>query len=63
VHPTESLFIPASIVSFGIIMMNVSQYGVGMAGVGRWLERCMIGLFWADCGLAVAMSLGIYLVM
>lgn len=62
-HPTESLFIPASIVSFGIIMMNISQYGVGMAGVGRWLERCMVVLFWADCGLAVAMSLGIYLVM
>ena len=52
-HPTESLFIPAAIVSFGIIMMNVSQYGVGMVGENRWLQHVMIVLFWVDCGLAV----------
>lgn len=62
-HPTESLFIPAAIVSFGIIMMNVSQYGVGMAGNTRWLQHTMIVLFWVDCGLAVTFSLGIYLIM
>lgn len=62
-HPTESLFIPAAIVSFGIIMMNVSQYGVGMVGEGRWLQHVMIVLFWVDCGLAVTFSLGIYLIM
>ncbi len=62
-HPTESLFIPAAIVSFGIVMMNVSQYGVGMVGESRWLEKCMVVLFWVDCGLAVGGSLGIYLIM
>ncbi|KAI8937211.1 hypothetical protein NX059_006419 [Plenodomus lindquistii] len=62
-HPTESLFIPGATVSFGIICLNVSQYGVGVAGVGGWLERVMVGLFWADCGLAVMASLGVYLVM
>jgi hypothetical protein len=62
-HPTESLFIPAAIVSFGIIMMNVSQYGVGMVGENRWLQHVMIVLFWVDCGLAVTFSLGIYLIM
>lgn len=62
-HPTESLFIPAAIVSFGIIMMNVSQYGVGMVGEQRWLQHVMIVLFWVDCGLAVTFSLGIYLIM
>ncbi|CAN9097341.1 unnamed protein product [Alternaria alternata] len=62
-HPTESLFIPAAMVSFGIILINVSQYGVDMAGVGEWLERCMIVLFWMDCGLAVCFSIGIYLLM
>ncbi|KAF2133359.1 hypothetical protein P153DRAFT_332046 [Dothidotthia symphoricarpi CBS 119687] len=61
VHPTESLFIPAAIVSFGIILINITQYGVGMAGTGMWLERCMIVLFWFDCGLAVTFSIGIYL--
>ncbi|KAJ4354932.1 hypothetical protein N0V95_003398 [Ascochyta clinopodiicola] len=62
-HPTESLFIPAAIVSFGIIMMNISQYGVGMVGQGRWLEHVMIVLFWVDCGLAVTCSLAIYLII
>jgi hypothetical protein len=62
-HPTESLFIPAAIVSFGIILINISQYGVDMAGVGEWLEKCMIVLFWMDCGLAVCFSIGIYLLM
>lgn len=62
-HPTESLFIPAAIVSFGIILINISQYGVGVAGVGGWLEHCMIVLFWLDCGLACSFSIGIYLIM
>jgi C4-dicarboxylate transporter/malic acid transport protein len=62
-HPTESLFIPAAVVSFGIILINISQYGVDMADVGEWLERCMIVLFWMDCGLAVCFSIGIYLLM
>lgn len=62
-HPTESLFIPAAIVSFGIIMMNISQYGVGMVGEKHWLQHVMIVLFWVDCGLAFTFSLGIYLIM
>jgi hypothetical protein len=62
-HPTESLFIPAAMVSFGIILINVSQYGVHHAGVGNWLEKIMIVLFWMDCGLAVCFSVGIYLLM
>ncbi len=62
-HPTESLFIPAAIVSFGIIMMNISQYGVEVGGGREWLERVMVVLFWVDCGLAVTFSLGIYLIM
>jgi hypothetical protein len=62
-HPTESLFIPAAIVSFGIILINVSQYGVDTTGGRKWLEQCMIVLFWMDCGLAVCFSIGIYLLM
>ena len=62
-HPTESLFIPAAVVSFGIILINVSQYGVHHSGLGNWLEKIMIVLFWMDCGLAVCFSVGIYLLM
>lgn len=63
VHPTESLFIPGATVSFGIICLNVSQYGVGAGAAGSWLERVMVVLFWADCGLACCFSVGIYLIM
>ncbi|KAJ4349731.1 uncharacterized protein N0V89_008349 [Didymosphaeria variabile] len=60
-HPTESLFIPAAIISFGTILINISQYGVDQTGV--WLEKTMMILFWIDCGLAISFSIGIYLIM
>ncbi|KAL1610431.1 hypothetical protein SLS60_002098 [Paraconiothyrium brasiliense] len=60
-HPTESLFIPAAIISFGTILINISQYGVDQTGV--WLEKTMLILFWIDCGLAISFSIGIYLIM
>jgi tellurite resistance protein TehA-like permease len=61
-HPTESLFIPAAVVSFGVIMINIAQYGVG-AQTGKWLEHGMIVIYWIYCGLAVLLSSGIYLIM
>lgn len=60
-HPTESLFIPAAVISFGTILINISQYGVGQTG--PWLEDVMIVLYWVDLALAVLFSSGIYLVM
>ncbi|KAL5372423.1 hypothetical protein DPSP01_013530 [Paraphaeosphaeria sporulosa] len=60
-HPTESLFIPAAIISFGTILINISQYGVDQTGI--WLEKTMTILFWVDCGLAISFSVGIYLIM
>jgi hypothetical protein len=61
-HPTESLFIPAAVISFGTIMINVTQYGVGEK-TGEWLEHVMIVIYWIYCGLAVLLSSGIYLIM
>jgi tellurite resistance protein TehA-like permease len=60
-HPTESLFIPAAAISFGTILLNISQYGVSWTGA--WLEDTMVILFWVYCALAVLFSSGIYLVM
>ncbi|KAF2660549.1 hypothetical protein K491DRAFT_688294 [Lophiostoma macrostomum CBS 122681] len=60
-HPTESLFIPAAVISFGTILINISQYGVDHTGY--WLEHTMAILYWVDCGLAVCFSIGIYLIM
>ncbi|OJJ46352.1 hypothetical protein ASPZODRAFT_132430 [Penicilliopsis zonata CBS 506.65] len=60
-HPTESLFVPASIVSFGTILINISQYGPEKTG--PWLERVIIVLFWIDAALAVVLSAAIYLLL
>lgn len=60
-HPTESLFVPASIVSFGTILINISQYGPDHTGF--WLARAVGILFWIDAILAVILSAGIYLLL
>ncbi|CAL5869375.1 uncharacterized protein PFLUO_LOCUS3604 [Penicillium psychrofluorescens] len=60
-HPTESLFVPASVVSFGTILINVSQYGAG--STGDWLQRAVGILFWIDATLAVMFSAGIYVLL
>ncbi|KAF2167774.1 hypothetical protein M409DRAFT_65875 [Zasmidium cellare ATCC 36951] len=62
-HPTESLFIPASVISIGTILLNVSQYGLTEGKTGAWLLTTMNVLFWVYCGLAVVFSCGIYLIM
>ena len=60
-HPTESLFFPAAVVSFGTILINISQYG--LHNVGSWLNDAVCILFWIDAALAVIASGGIYLLM
>lgn len=60
-HPTERLFIPAAVVSFGTILLNISQYGPGHAG--HWLDDTVTILFWIDAALAICASMGVYLVM
>ncbi|KAF2086757.1 hypothetical protein K490DRAFT_43640 [Saccharata proteae CBS 121410] len=60
-HPTESLFIPAAIISFGTILLNISQYGVN--STGQWLNTGMVVLYWIYCALAILLSIGIFLVM
>ncbi|KAK2841588.1 hypothetical protein FQN49_006108 [Arthroderma sp. PD_2] len=60
-HPTESLFAPAVIVSFGTILINVAQYGPSHAG--EWLAHATVVLFWFDAALAVTLSAGIYLIL
>ncbi|KAL8635618.1 MAG: hypothetical protein Q9228_006906, partial [Teloschistes exilis] len=60
-HPSERLFIPAAVVSFGTILINISQYGLPKAG--PWLSRAMLALFWTNAALAILASSGIYLLM
>ncbi|KAJ5598902.1 C4-dicarboxylate/malic acid transporter [Penicillium lagena] len=60
-HPTESLFVPASIVSLQTIVINISQYGIGHAGY--WLTEAVSILFWILTVLAILFSTGIYVLL
>ncbi|KAI4182418.1 MAG: hypothetical protein L6R41_005990 [Letrouitia leprolyta] len=60
-HPSERLFLPASVVSFGTVLINISQYGLTEAG--PWLGRAVVVMFWIYAGLAILASSGIYLLM
>ena len=57
-HPSESLFIPASVVSFGLNLLNVAQYG--QASIGGWFDTAIAVLFWIYCALAIVSSCAIY---
>ena len=60
-HPTESLFMPAAVVSLGTVLLNISQYGLGK--VGFWLNDAVVVLFWFYVAFAIAASTGTYLLM
>jgi tellurite resistance protein TehA-like permease len=60
-HPTESLFVPASVVSFGTILINIVQYG--LTNTGAWLSRVMFVMFWFHAALAIVSSVVIYLIL
>ncbi|KAL9126831.1 MAG: hypothetical protein Q9217_004182 [Psora testacea] len=60
-HPTERLFLPAAVVSFGTVLLNISQYGP--TKTGHWLNDTVAVLFWIDAALALLASMGVYLVM
>jgi tellurite resistance protein TehA-like permease len=62
-HPTESLFIPAWLISLGTILINITEYGADNPQAGPWLREIMSKLFWVYSGLAIFFSCGIYLTM
>ncbi|KAI7620191.1 putative C4-dicarboxylate/malic acid transporter, partial [Hortaea werneckii] len=62
-HPTESLFVPAWLISVGTILITITEYGTSDGKTGPWLFQTMRILFWIYSGLAVLFSCGIYLVM
>ncbi|KAL1311368.1 hypothetical protein AAFC00_001538 [Neodothiora populina] len=62
-HPTESLFVPAAVISIGTILTNISEYGYHHGATGAWLKSVMIVLFWVYCGVALTFTCGIYLIL
>ncbi|KAJ5550946.1 C4-dicarboxylate/malic acid transporter, partial [Penicillium sp. DV-2018c] len=60
-HPTESLFVPASLISAEAIMINIIQYGLDHTG--PWLTDTISILFWFMAAMAVIFAAVIYLIL
>lgn len=61
VHPTESLFVPAFLVSLGMICITIIEYGANNAG--QWLTKTVLVVFWINVFLAMALSITIYMIL
>lgn len=60
-EPSESLFIPASVVSCGVMLMAFAKYGVPSSGM--WLQTGLEVLFWVYAAMAFLSSCAIYVVL
>ncbi|CAD6450366.1 f9475de9-8f0e-41d3-993f-d28293b1ffa5 [Sclerotinia trifoliorum] len=59
--PSESLYIPACMISVGTILVTMCQYGIPKTGV--WFQTTMHVCFWVYCTLSVLASSGLYLLL
>ena len=62
-HPTESLFVPAFVISIASILINITEYGLNTSWTKPWLVHVMIVFYWMYIVLAFVSSYGIYLTM
>ncbi|KAG4430082.1 hypothetical protein IFR05_014427 [Cadophora sp. M221] len=60
-EPSESLFIPASVVSCGVMLMAFAKYGVPSSG--KWLQTGLEVLFWVYAAMAFLSSCAIYVIL
>ncbi|KAH6656680.1 voltage-dependent anion channel-domain-containing protein [Truncatella angustata] len=58
---TESLFIPAVLVSWAIILINICEYGIPYCGL--WLQRVVQILFWMYVAVSFTSSAAMYLTL
>ncbi|KAK6070963.1 c4-dicarboxylate transporter malic acid transporter [Seiridium cupressi] len=58
---TESLFIPAVIVSSALIMINLCEYGLPYCGL--WLQRVVQLFFWIYVAISFTFSAAMYLTL
>lgn len=63
VHPTESFFIPAFMISIATILVGIVEYGMTPGKTGPWLASTMVVMFWVYVVLAMFFSTAIYVTM
>lgn len=61
IHPTEGLFVAAFPVSIGTILITIIEYGADHTG--EWLKQAVLVLFWLNMGIAIILSITIYLIL
>lgn len=61
IHPTESLFVPAFAVSWGTLLINMTDYGSGYTG--EWLMQALLVLYWFNVAFSFTLSLSVFLTL
>ena len=61
-HPTESLFVPAFVISIATDLINIAQYGLEEGKTGPWLVDTLVVFYWIYVALALGFSIGILLI-
>ncbi len=62
-HPQESLFVSAFVITIANILLNIAQYGLKEGKTGQWLITTMTVFYWLYVALAMVSSSGLYLLM
>ncbi|CAJ2502639.1 Uu.00g100330.m01.CDS01 [Anthostomella pinea] len=62
-HPTEGLFLSTSTLSLASIIAGMARYGIPAAGVGPWLVRAYMVLFWVYFALTFCIAVGQYVLL
>lgn len=64
-HPTESLYVAAGLLSLATVVIGGREYGVKMGGFGddRWFQNMLRGCFWGYAGASLAFTVAIHMTM
>ncbi|CCX05753.1 Similar to Malic acid transport protein; acc. no. P50537 [Pyronema omphalodes CBS 100304] len=60
-HPTESLFVSAGLLSVGTIIIGCQAYGAPKTG--DWFSVAMRACFWTYCGATLVWTVGLHIVI
>lgn len=60
-HPTESLFVSAMLLSLATIIIGAQNYGKNKEW--GWFTAMMRTLFWSYCACALIMTVGLHITM
>jgi tellurite resistance protein TehA-like permease len=60
-HPTESLFLSAGLLSIATIIIGCQSYG--LPKTGNWFAGAMLACFWTYCGVTLVWTVALHVLM